>query len=306
MNVRPISSIWPVVVPMLVALFTVAGRRGARTTWWLAGLAVVPVAVQLLRTPHPGTLGAASAVAGAALVGAAVGWGLFVAGLRERSRRAARDAALRAQQARQRAREDIAREMHDVLAHRLTLLSMYAGALEFHPGAPTEQLAEAAGVIRRSAHQALEDLQEILRVLRTPTITSHAEPPRPTLREMTQLIEETRAAGLRVDLDQRLQDLTTLDAMTARTAHRALQETLTNHRKHAAGTTLSLTLSGAPGEGLRLVAANPLPPASGTRSRPSGQGLIGMNERVQLAGGRMSQHRTAETFRLEVWLPWAR
>ncbi|MFF7145788.1 hypothetical protein ACFZB5_32050 [Streptomyces nodosus] len=123
---------------------------------------------------------------------------------------------------------------------------------------------------------------------------------------MTQLIEETRAAGLRVDLDQRLQDLTTLDAMTARTAHRALQETLTNHRKHAAGTTLSLTLSGAPGEGLRLVAANPLPPASGTRSRPSGQGLIGMNERVQLAGGRMSQHRTAETFRLEVWLPWAR
>ncbi|MDQ0951258.1 signal transduction histidine kinase [Streptomyces phaeochromogenes] len=76
------------------------------------------------------------------LVAGAVGWGLVVVGLRERAVRAETEATLRAEQARQHAREEIAREMHDVLAHRLSLLSMHAGALEYAPGS-------AAGTARR-------------------------------------------------------------------------------------------------------------------------------------------------------------
>ena len=82
-----------------------------------------------------------------------------MASLRERADRAHTEA-------RRQAREDIAREMHDVLAHRLSLLSVHAGALHFNPEAPAEEIRRAAGVIRDSAHEALEDLREIIGVLR--------------------------------------------------------------------------------------------------------------------------------------------
>ena len=63
--------------------------------------------------------------------------------------------------------------MHDVLAHRISLLSMHAGALEFRPDAPPEEVARAAGVVRASAHQALQDLREVIGVLREePTSTA--------------------------------------------------------------------------------------------------------------------------------------
>ena len=102
-----------------------------------------------------------------------LGWGLFVrarrqlvASFRDRAARAQREQRWRVQQARHLERTRIAREMHDVLAHRLSLLSMHAGALEFRPGAPPEQIAAAAGVIRTGAHQALEELREVIGVLR--------------------------------------------------------------------------------------------------------------------------------------------
>src|SRR5207248_4347589 len=63
-------------------------------------------------------------------------------------------------------RTRIAREMHDVLAHRLSLLATYAGAIEYRPDAPPEQVARAAGVVRAGAHQALDELREVITVLR--------------------------------------------------------------------------------------------------------------------------------------------
>ena len=78
-------------------------------------------------------------------------------------------------------RARIAREMHDVLAHRISLLSMHAGALEFRPDAPPEEIARAAGVVRASAHQALEDLREVIGVLREESLDGGPERPQPTL-----------------------------------------------------------------------------------------------------------------------------
>ncbi|MCX5559241.1 sensor histidine kinase [Streptomyces sp. NBC_00038] len=299
---------WPLVVPVLMALFTVATACPARTTWWITAVALVPVPVYLLIAPSPGPLTLATAVSAVTLVAGAVGWGLAVGGLRERAVRAEAEAAMRAERAQQHAREEVAREMHDVLAHRLSLLSMHAGALEYHPGAPPEQLAQAVGVIRHSATQALEDLQDVLKVLRAPVVSDHTEPPQPTQLDVTRLIEESRAAGAELQLRQRLDDPATMSPATARTAYRLLQEALTNHRKHAPGAPVSLNLAGGPRDGLSIQVTNPLQTAPAHPVRGSvpgsGQGLIGMKERVDLAGGRLHHHTTHTDFHLDVWLPW--
>ena len=125
----------------------------------------------------------------------AVGWGLFV-----RARRALvrslRDQAERAEdEARAAERRRIAREMHDVLAHRLSLLSVHAGALEFRPDAPPEEVAEAAGVIRDSARAALDELRGVIGVLREDGGESFTEPPQPTIADLAALVEETGGPG---------------------------------------------------------------------------------------------------------------
>ena len=139
---------------------------------------------------------------GVLITGVVVGWGLFVRvqrelvlSLRERAERVEAEQRLRVEQAREAERLRIAREMHDVLAHRVSLLSLHAGALEFHPDASAEEVAEAAAVIRASAHAALEELREVIGVLREGAPGTGAEPPQPTLAEIPALIEESRAAG---------------------------------------------------------------------------------------------------------------
>ncbi|MCP9977183.1 sensor histidine kinase [Actinomadura madurae] len=89
----------------------------------------------------------------------------LIASLEERARAAETEQRLRVEEARLLERERIAREMHDVLAHRISLLAVHAGALEFRPDAPADQ-REAAGIIRQSAYEAMEDLREVIGVLR--------------------------------------------------------------------------------------------------------------------------------------------
>ncbi|MGX7670305.1 sensor histidine kinase [Plantactinospora sp. DSM 117369] len=107
------------------------------------------------------------------LTASVLAWGMFirarrqlVLSWRDRAYRAEAEQRLRVEAARRLERTRIAGEMHDVLAHRISLLSLHAGALEFRPDAPPEEIARAAGVIRTSAHQALQDLREVISVLR--------------------------------------------------------------------------------------------------------------------------------------------
>lgn len=160
---------------VLVALFSLAVHRPFRPVLVLGAGAVAAGGVQAALRPDPTMSWISSTLFGTVLVLLVIIWGLFVRSrrqlvvvLRERAHRAEAEADLRAEQAQRLAREAIAREMHDVLAHRLTLLSVHAGALEFRPGAPAPEVARAAGVIRDSAHEALQDLREIIGVLRTP------------------------------------------------------------------------------------------------------------------------------------------
>ena len=206
----------------------------------------------------------------------AVGYGLYVRvrrelllSLRERARRLESEQDLRVREARHAERTRIAREMHDVLAHRISLLSVHAGALEFNPSASAEEIARAAGVIRMSARAAQEELREVVGVLRDDgTDASSVPPPQPTLVEVPELVAESQRAGM--DVTSRIDvDVDEVPPLIGRTAYRLVQEALTNARKHAPGQRVQITVAGSPGTELTVEVVNrPLvghAPAHGAR-----------------------------------------
>ncbi|MFH9569325.1 histidine kinase [Streptomyces sp. NPDC017454] len=295
----------------LVSLFTVAVHRPFRYVAWVAGAHIVLQPVFYWVRPDPELPYLGVVFFGILLAAAVAGWGMLarsqrqlMLSLRDRARRAETEARLRAEQAQRLAREAIAREMHDVLAHRLTLLSVHAGALEFRPDASREDVARAAGVVRESAHDALQDLREIIGVLRA------AEPddagrPQPTLAALDALVAECREAGMEVALAGHVTDPAAVPASVGRTAYRIAQEALTNARKHAPGTAVTVSVTGAPGDGLAMSVRNAPPEAEAPDVPGSGQGLIGLTERATLAGGTLDHGPTPEGgFEVRARLPW--
>ena len=277
--------------PAVFALFNAAVRTSARTILALVGLAGVSTVVFPLLYPGKDDY-LLQLIVGALITAVVIGWGLFVRAqrelvrsLRERAERLEAEQRLKVEQAREGERLRIAREMHDVLAHRVSLLSLHAGALEFRPDAPAEEVAEAAGVVRAMAHSALEELRDIIGVLREGE-PGAPEPPQPTLAELPALVEESRAAGMTI---RARIDAPAADALIGRTAYRVVQEGLTNARKHAPGTAVDVSVAV---EGGRLVVSvisrRPVgvPVGAGSERLPgAGTGLVGLAERVALAGG---------------------
>ncbi len=132
-------------------------------------------------------------------------------------------------------------------------------------------------------------------VLRAPV----GELPQPTFADLPVLIEDSRQAGVPVEL--------TFDAPgnppdhVGRTAYRIVQEGLTNALKHAPGEQVRIDVIGAPGNGLSVEVTNPAP----SKRFGDGQGLLGLTERAQLVDGRLEHGRTPDgEFRLAAWLPW--
>ena len=294
----------------LIILFTVAAYRRWQLAFLVAGLQLALLPAQ--RAVHPQGDSLTSYYLGSILGTAAiVGWGMFLRGRRqaqrERLRRTQAEQQLRVEQIRHAERARIAREMHDVLAHRISLLSLHAGALEFRPEAPPEEITRAAAVIRASAHQALEDLRAMIGLLREGADGQAPQPPQPTLAALPGLLEESRAAGMRLHAAVRVADLAAVPDAVGRHALRIVQEALTNARKHAASAEVDLRVEGAPGEGLTIEVRNPAPvvAAGGTGIPGSGTGLVGLAERVTLSGGHL-EHGLDEhgDFRLHAWLPW--
>jgi signal transduction histidine kinase len=267
----------------LIALFNVALRGSRRAIVLATGLSVAVGVAFPFVYPEPSST--AFEISLAILFPAfVVPWGLFARTQRgllrsahERALRLEAEQRARVEQAREAERRRIAGEMHDVLAHRLSLLSVHAGALEFHPDAPPEEIAQAAGVIRENAHDALRELREVIGVLRGPG--EDTEPPQPTLEDIPRLIEESRAAGMRVRAQI---DATGGDTLLGRTAYRVVQEGLTNARKHAPAAAVEVKVAGDE----RLVVEVVSRRAAGGGGVPgAGTGLIGLAERVELAGG---------------------
>lgn len=252
----------------------------------------------------------------------------LVANLHERAETAEREQALRAEAAREAERTRIAREMHDVLAHRISLVALHAGALAYRTDLGREETAEAAGVIQDNAHRALIELRQVLGVLRADgpdgpdgrspdgsggldAGTPPAEPPQPTLALLEPLLAETAGTGTTVRLDVAglprgdASALAALPATSSRTAYRILQEALTNARKHAPGAPVDVRLGGGPG-GLLTVEVHNAAAATPREAPPgSGVGLTGLTERAELLGGALEHGFGADgSFAVRAWLPW--
>lgn len=208
-------------------------------------------------------------------------------------------------EARSAERARIAREMHDVLAHRISTVNMHAGALTYRDDLTPEQLRETAGVIAETSRQALTDLREVLGVLREGPGDATPEQPQAAM-DLQELVEENRRTGMRIEYDAEPTPAD-LPAALARTLYRCLQEGLTNARKHAPTAVVRVRVTGDPEEGVNLCVRNGLPPRSAVAMDPpaSGFGLVGLAERVELSGGRQSAGVGADgNFALNVWLPW--
>ena len=210
------------------------------------------------------------------------------------------------ERARREERENIARDMHDTLSHRLSLVAIHAGALSYpREGVPAE-FTDAARTIRAEAQNAVEDLRTVLSALREDL----SQDPRTTLEE---LVASAQEAGTQVTVtyaDGASPDVFTgLSTMAQHAVHRAVQEGLTNARKHAAGQPVSITVREVAGE-VGVEMRNPLPAApAGDRAGTSagGYGLVGLRERVELSGGRMNVHvgKEDEEFGWSIRLPLA-
>ncbi|RYC14787.1 sensor histidine kinase [Nocardioides zhouii] len=256
---------------------------------------------------------------------ASIAFGLLVAGIlvatgyamssqrqlldsyRDRALTAEREQLARVAQARAAERTRIAREMHDVLAHRISLVAMNAGTLSYRTDLSDDERASAARSIEDNAHRALSDLRAVLGVLRDPTLPTDGTPerPQPGIDDVAALVADEAAGGMRVRLANRVDD--EMPAATGRTAYRIVQEALTNVRKHATGTAVTVDIAGTPDDGLVIAVRNAAPVGAvpGPALPASGLGLIGLAERAELAGGRIS-HGVDPTggYAVRAWIPW--
>ena len=227
----------------------------------------------------------------------------LVVSLRGRAQRAEEERELRAEQARVGERARIAQEMHDVLAHKVSLIALHAGALEVNAPASPEVVERTVGLIRTTAREAMEDLRDVLGVLRSgEDLTGHDLTPQPTAADIERVVDASRAAGVRIQLTMDVPDLP--DAI-ARTVYRVVQEGLTNVHKHARGAATSITISGGPSAGATVNVSNQRPVSSMTLLPGSGAGLVGLRERVTLVGGTMQSGPGDDGgWTLSVWVPW--
>ncbi|MDG6103231.1 two-component sensor histidine kinase [Dactylosporangium aurantiacum] len=248
---------------------------------------------------------------GAVLV---TGLGLYVAALRElraswqeRAERADTERLLRDEQARAAERNRIAREMHDVLAHKVSLIALHAGALEVTTD--TTRFQQGAGLIRGTAREALQDLRTVLGVLQASPPAASSPPPVPSgqpaapddgFADLPALVLAATRAGQRVEL----RDLAgPLPAGTARVVYRVAQEGLTNARKHAPGAPVTVTVERDPAGAVAVTVANPAGGAA-LDLPGSGAGLVGLAERVRLAGGTLRSGPAGGGWRLAAVVPW--
>jgi signal transduction histidine kinase len=299
----------------LGALFNLAirGSPGELAAVRDLGLASAAVAPLVYSTGELGYVD--ELLIGVLFTAVVLSWGLFaraqrdlVRSMRVQGEQLEAEHRMRVEQAREAERRRIAGEMHDVLAHRISLLSLHAGALEFRPDASHDEIAEAAGVVRANARAALQELREVIGVLREGAESDAPDPPQPTLADIPALVEESRAAGMRVRCRIDAPDGDTMAPALGRTAYRVVQEGLTNARKHAHDAAVEVTVS-SPGRAVlvevvsrRAVGVALAPDASALPG--AGTGLIGLAERVALTGGELHHGPDADgDFVLRAILP---
>ncbi|MFC8491954.1 histidine kinase [Streptomyces sp. NPDC057235] len=280
---------WPVLPLFVITLFGLADRRRVRaavvcSAVALAGNAVLsPGASLWIPQRYGATLFLMLAVIGGLWTG---GRRRLVQALNAEVEHLRTERELREQAVRMAERSAIAAEMHDVLAHRLSLIALHTGVLAAKKDALPAPVVERLTLLRTASTEALTDLRDVLGALRTTETPSAATPPAPVLRDVEEMIEQARSAGQNISA--------TVEGNSARApaahrlaVHRLVQEALTNARKHAPDAPVDVRISYAPPATLVEVTNPPGTGLPGLQPVPSGFGLVGLRERVEALGGHL-------------------
>lgn len=272
---------------LLVMTFTVGERIAA---WWRAVLlGVVPIAAMLIadRLGYFGTPGmeATGALFLVFFVAAVWGFGRIVRARALALQRVSESAEERAHEAAALERRRIARELHDIIAHSLSIVALQAAAAEQFVERDPARARTHLSATRRTAQGALDEMRHLLDLLNEDG-ASYA--PQPGLESIQELISDTEAAGHRVDAQIEV-SATQVPESIALAAFRIVQEALTNVRKHAPGAAVRVTVSQQPAQLLVAVHNAASAPRKTARAPLSisggGHGIPGMRERVRLYGG---------------------
>ncbi|TMR11863.1 histidine kinase [Nonomuraea turkmeniaca] len=279
---------WP---PLLLASYyagrSLSGRRDI--AGYLGGCLVVcgiSALVGAWQELPSGALGNALFMA-LAVIGLPFALGLWVRARHEVQRRAEREQVMRAEQARAQERARIAREMHDVVAHRVSLIVLHAGALEVR--AADEETARTAAMIGGIGREALTHLRDVLGVLRS---SKTDDQPPPTLADLDRLLDQSRALGIAVTRRDE-GHVRPVEPTVERTAYRVVQEALTNVHKHAGAARTDVRIRYGPEE-LEVEVRNQAPGSPRPELPDSGWGLVGLRERVELLGGTLRTNAQEE------------
>ena len=295
---------------VFIAAFSAASRR---SRLWMATVCAAMVASELVTIDlsrseglnAPGKLGFFIAIILPAVV-------VLVVGL-VRSNQKERTIALQAQAeltheematrenfARQEERDRIARDMHDTLSHRLSMIAVYAGGLAYRKDLDPEETRKSARTIRDEAEAAVGDLREALHSLRSEGRIDPRE-------GVESLVERSRQAGMEVEVRYQAgagpQSLEELSTMAGHALNRAVQEGLTNARKHAPGKPVTITIATL-ADALLITMSNPTAQAGEKSSVHSGgYGIVGMRERASVVGGSLQVNDEEGRFSWTLRLP---
>ncbi|WP_327355221.1 sensor histidine kinase [Streptomyces sp. NBC_01304] len=237
-----------------------------------------------------GAVLAATTVIVPGLVGTSAGQqGRLLQALRERTAAAEQAQRLADSESRIHERSRIAAEMHDLVGHRLSLISLHAGGLEMALQKESPELREEAALVRVATKDAMNELREVLGVLGplgrdtgTDTLTDATG----TRADIEALVEESRRGGIPVDFDWDGPDLDIREARVRRAVHRVVRESLTNVHRYAAGAHVTVAVTHTDEHvGIRVRNGLPPTPPAATTGLGSGRGLTGLRERVTLLGG---------------------
>ena len=280
--------------PLLVGLYA-AGAYGKRALVWLWALvgwsgftAAAWIAISRFST-FDATWAALATVVVAGLGFYASTRRTLQESLRVRAEQAEAERSLREQQARSAERARIAREMHDVLAHKVSLIAVQAGAMEVAAG--SERDRDGAALIRITAREALADLRTVLSVL-------HEEPA--PFADVDALVAEATAAGQHAELAD---SAGPVPPETARTLYRVVQEGLTNARKHAPGAPVTVTIDRGPGDAVSVAVRNAAATTEPLDLPGAGAGLIGLAERLRLLDGSLKSGPAGDGWQLRAVIP---
>lgn len=281
---------WPYPLGIAIMLYTVAVSRFPRWVAWTS--AALSVFFLLLPWPSEITMTTSLAIylvpEMLLFTVAPVAFGFyarerqkFIETMQQREADAARQASLEAERVRAEERNRLADEIHDVVAHSISLMIVHTGALKL--AAPDERTREIAELVRTSGHVALQELREVVGVLRQ---DNNSAPLGPiiNLANLPALIGESQAAGITVSFHQTGTPRKVTGAVE-RTAYRVVQESLTNVHKHAPGARAEVALDWRPSR-LDVTVENEPPSGAPLRLPESGHGVRSLRERVSLLGGR--------------------